>query len=189
MPEGMSAERFEWLDRWTSDPSDVIRTPGSESNVKEIYDACAALSADEANVILNQFCEYGNHLGHVTATAGAVERVFEQYTAGHPSARLAGFVAASGSAGTLGAGDPLKERHGSATAVVEALECPTLLYNGYGEHNIQGIGDKARSTHPQRDQHRRGGGGGQIGLPTSWGCCSPLLRGGGCWLDGGWVTT
>ena len=142
LPEGMSAERFEWLDRWTSDPSDVIRTPGSESNVKEIYDACAALAADEANVILNQFCEYGNHLGHVTATAAAVERVFEHYAAGHPSARLAGFVAASGSAGTLGAGDPLKERHGSATAVVEALECPTLLYNGYGEHNIQGIGDK-----------------------------------------------
>ncbi|MCY3891077.1 MAG: pyridoxal-5'-phosphate-dependent protein subunit beta, partial [bacterium] len=142
LPEGMSAERFEWLDRWTSDPSDVIRTPGSESNVKEIYDACAALAQDEANVILNQFCEYGNHLGHVTATAAAVERVFEHYTAGHSSARLAGFVAASGSAGTLGAGDPLKERHGSATAVVEALECPTLLYNGYGEHNIQGIGDK-----------------------------------------------
>ena len=142
LPEGMSAERFEWLDRWTSDPSDVIRTPGSESNVKEIYDACAALAQDEANVILNQFCEYGNHLGHVTATAAAVERVFEHYTESHSSARLAGFVAASGSAGTLGAGDPLKERHGSATAVVEALECPTLLYNGYGEHNIQGIGDK-----------------------------------------------
>ena len=120
----------------------MIRTPGSESNVKEIYDACAALAADEANVILNQFCEYGNHLGHVTATAAAVERVLEHYLGGHPSARLAGFVAASGSAGTLGAGDPLKERHGSATAVVEALECPTLLYNGYGEHNIQGIGDK-----------------------------------------------
>ena len=142
LPEGMSAERFEWLDRWTSDPSDVIRTPGSESNVKEIYDACAALAADEANVILNQFCEYGNYLGHVTATAGAVERVLEHYAAGHPSSRLAAFVVASGSAGTLGAGDPLKERHGSATAVVEALECPTLLYNGYGEHNIQGIGDK-----------------------------------------------
>ena len=78
----------------------------------------------------------------MTATAAAVERVLEHYTAGHPSARLAGFAAASGSAGTLGAGDPLKERHGSATAVVEALECPTLLYNGYGEHNIQGIGDK-----------------------------------------------
>ena len=142
LPEGMSAERFEWLDRWTSDPSDVIRTPGSESNVKEIYDACAALAADEANVILNQFCEYGNYLGHVTSTAAAVERVLEHYMAGHQSARLAAFVAASGSAGTLGAGDPLKERHGSATAVVEALECPTLLYNGYGEHNIQGIGDK-----------------------------------------------
>ncbi|WP_420639067.1 pyridoxal-phosphate dependent enzyme [Candidatus Poriferisocius sp.] len=142
LPEGMSAERFEWLDRWTSDPADVIRTPGSESNVKEIYDACAALAADPDNVILNQFCEYGNHLGHVTATATAVERVMEHYTGGHPGARLAGFVAASGSAGTLGAGDPLKERHGSVTAVVEALECPTLLYNGYGEHNIQGIGDK-----------------------------------------------
>ncbi len=142
LPEGMSAERFEWLERWTSDPSDVIRTPGSESNVKEIYDACAALAADGANVILNQFCEYGNHLGHVTATATAVERVLEHYMATHPQARLAGFVAASGSAGTLGAGDPLKERHGSAIAVVEALECPTLLYNGYGEHNIQGIGDK-----------------------------------------------
>jgi cysteine synthase len=51
-------------------------------------------------------------------------------------------VAASGSGGTLGAGDYLKERHGSLTVAVEALECPTMLYNGYGEHNIQGIGDK-----------------------------------------------
>ncbi len=142
LPEGMSAERFEWLERWTSDPADVIRTPGSESNVKEIYDACNALAADETNVILNQFCEYGNHLGHVTATATAVERVLEHYQNTHPNARLAGYVSASGSAGTLGAGDPLKERHGSAIGVVEALECPTLLYNGYGEHNIQGIGDK-----------------------------------------------
>ncbi|MYG94428.1 MAG: pyridoxal-phosphate dependent enzyme [Acidimicrobiia bacterium] len=142
LPEGMSAERFEWLQRWTSDPADVIRTPGSESNVKEIYDACNALAADETNVILNQFCEYGNHLGHVTATATAVEQVLEHYLTTHPNARLAGFVSASGSAGTLGAGDPLKERHGSVIGVVEALECPTLLYNGYGEHNIQGIGDK-----------------------------------------------
>ncbi len=142
LPEGMSAERFEWLERWTSDPKDVIRTPGSESNVKEIYDTCNALAADETNVILNQFCEYGNHLGHVTATASAIERVLEHYAAKHPQARLAGYVSASGSAGTLGAGDPLKERHGSIIGVVEALECPTLLYNGYGEHNIQGIGDK-----------------------------------------------
>src|SRR5207244_4119847 len=49
---------------------------------------------------------------------------------------------ASGSAGTLGAGDYLKERYGSMIVAVEALECPTMLRNGFGEHNIQGIGDK-----------------------------------------------
>ena len=51
-------------------------------------------------------------------------------------------MSATGSAGTLGAGDYLKERHGSKIVAVEALECPTMLYNGFGEHNIQGIGDK-----------------------------------------------
>jgi hypothetical protein len=52
------------------------------------------------------------------------------------------FVCASGSGGTLAAGDYLKERLGVEIAAVESLECPTLLCNGYGEHNIQGIGDK-----------------------------------------------
>jgi hypothetical protein len=56
--------------------------------------------------------------------------------------RLAAFVAASGSAGTLAAGDYLKEKHGARIVAVEAAECPTLLRNGFGEHNIQGIGDK-----------------------------------------------
>ena len=55
---------------------------------------------------------------------------------------LAAYVAASGSAGTLGAGDYLKDQTGCKIVPVEALECPTMLYNGYGEHNIQGIGDK-----------------------------------------------
>ena len=55
LPENMSRERFEWLDRWVSNPEDVIRTPGSESNVKEIYDACHQLEQDEDNFILNQF--------------------------------------------------------------------------------------------------------------------------------------
>ena len=142
LPEGMSAERFEWLDRWVDDPSDIIRTPGSESNVKEIYDACARLAAEPDTVVLNQFCEYGNHLGHVSATARAAEVVFERLQDQRPELRLAAYVSASGSAGTLGAGDALKDHHGTQIAVVEALECPTLLYNGYGEHNIQGIGDK-----------------------------------------------
>ena len=142
LPEGMSAERFEWLDQWVADPADVIRTPGSESNVKEIYDRCAELERDPANVIVNQFSEFGNYLGHYLCTGRALERVFEDLRASEPDLRLAAFVAGSGSAGTLGAGDHLKEAFGARIAVVEPVECPTLLYNGYGAHNIQGIGDK-----------------------------------------------
>jgi cysteine synthase len=142
LPEGMSAERFAWLRRWTASEGDIVRTPGSESNVKEIYDACARLEKDPANVVLNQFREFGNHLAHVTCTAAAVERAFEAHRAAHRSARLAAFVSATGSAGTIGAGNPLRERHGARVVAVEALECPTLLYNGYGAHEIQGIGDK-----------------------------------------------
>ena len=142
LPEGMSRERFEWLERWVADPADVIRTPGTESNVKEIYDRCAELAREPDTVILNQFAEFGNHLAHRMCTGPAVERVFEEMRAQDPSLRLRAFVSASGSAGTLGAGSHLHERFGSLTVAVEALECPTLLYNGFGQHNIQGIGDK-----------------------------------------------
>ena len=51
-------------------------------------------------------------------------------------------MSASGSSGTLAAGDYLKDKYNTKIAVVEATECPTLLFNGFGEHNIQGIGDK-----------------------------------------------
>ena len=51
-------------------------------------------------------------------------------------------MSATGSAGTIAAGDWLKDRYGTKIVAVEALECPTLLENGFGEHNIQGIGDK-----------------------------------------------
>jgi cysteine synthase len=142
LPENMSRERFDWLDRWVADPEDVIRTPGSESNVKEIYDECARLAADPGNFVLNQFSELSNHLGHHTVTGPALEQLFEGLCQRQPGLRLAAFVAASGSAGTLGAGDYLKDRHGARIVAVEALECPTMLYNGFGEHNIQGIGDK-----------------------------------------------
>lgn len=140
LPEGMSRERFDWLDRWIGDPDDVIRTYGTESNVKEIYDACNELEKDPSNVIFNQFSQFWNHLGHYWVTGRALEHVYE-HVAG-PGSRLAAYVSASGSAGTLGAGDYLKDRHGSKIVAVEALECPTMLYNGFGEHNIQGIGDK-----------------------------------------------
>ena len=141
LPEGMSRERFEWLDRWIDRPEDVIRTYGTESNVKEIYDECHELAKDPANVILNQFSEFSNHLGHYAVTGPALAGVYEQVTRHRPG-RLAAFVSASGSAGTLGAGDHLKEALGARIVAVEALQVPTMLYNGYGDHNIQGIGDK-----------------------------------------------
>jgi cysteine synthase len=142
LPEGMSRERFAWLDDWVADPADIIATPGTESNVKEIYDKCAELSRDPGNVIFNQFSEFGNHLAHYLCTGSALGNVFDAMREERPALRLAAFVSASGSAGTLGAGDRLKESHGARIVAVEALECPTMLYNGFGEHNIQGIGDK-----------------------------------------------
>ena len=141
LPEGMSRERFQWLENWVSDPGDIVRTPGTESNVKEIYDACHRLAQDPDNVILNQFNEFGNYIAHRAVTGPALEKVFHAVSNGSQLKPRA-FVAASGSAGTLATGDHLKQTLRTDIAVVEALECPTLLYNGYGEHNIQGIGDK-----------------------------------------------
>jgi cysteine synthase len=142
LPEEMSRERFDWLGRWVRDPEDVIRTPGSESNVREIWDKCAELAEDPANLVVDQFAEFGNYLAHYLVSGPAFTRIFEVLQAARPGLRLAAFVAASGSAGTLAAGDYLKERHGARIVAVEASECPTLLRNGFGEHNIQGIGDK-----------------------------------------------
>jgi cysteine synthase len=142
LPAGMSRERFDWLQSWVADPADIIRTPGTESNVKEIYDKCAELKRDEQNVILNQFSEFANYLIHYHCTGHAFDRVFGHLKWDHNDYRLAAFVSATGSAGTIAAGDRLKKLYGTKIAAVEAVECPTMLCNGYGEHNIQGIGDK-----------------------------------------------
>jgi cysteine synthase len=142
LPEGMSRERFDWLEKWATDPSDIIRTVGTESNVKEIYDKCNELERDPDNIIFNQFSEFGNHLAHYLCTGRAMAHVFETLKKSAPELRLRGYTSATGSAGTLAAGDYLKDEYGARIVAVEALECPTLLYNGFGEHNIQGIGDK-----------------------------------------------
>jgi cysteine synthase len=145
LPEGMSKARFDWLAEWTEDPNDVIRTYGTESNVKEIYDECNRLAQDPQNVILNQFAEFANYLGHYNVTGRALAHVFEHVSTSADSTRhlkLRAFTSATGSAGTIGAGDYLKEKYGTAIVAAEALECPTMLMNGFGEHNIQGIGDK-----------------------------------------------
>jgi len=139
LPEEMSAERFAWL---KGIASEVIATPGCESNVKEIYDKCWEIRRSRPEcVIFNQFEEFGNPTWHYHVTGSIVQEVFERI--GGPGARLAAWVSATGSAGTIGAGDFLKTRHPQALVVaVEALQCPTLYACGFGGHRIEGIGDK-----------------------------------------------
>ena len=141
LPEGMSAERFEWLEKWVENKRDIIRTVGTESNVKEIYDACNMLRKDPKNDVINQFDEYYNYGIHRAVSGPSFEQSFLDVK-GKSNLKPRFYVSASGSSGTLAAGDYLKDKYDTKIAVVEPTECPTLLHNGYGEHNIQGIGDK-----------------------------------------------
>jgi cysteine synthase len=139
LPEGMSRERFDWLEAIAGE---VIRTPGSESNVKEIFDACWELRRSGRDVVIfNQFDEFGNYLWHHTVTGPAMQAVLDARL--RPDDRYRGLVVSTGSAGTIAAGDHLKTLHPtSRVAAVEAVQCPTLLSAGYGSHRIEGIGDK-----------------------------------------------
>ena len=140
LPEEMSRERFIWLKEIGAE---VIATPGCESNVKEIYDKCWELRATRGDdiVIFNQFEQFGNAIWHYHQTGGIVHDVFDQVAA--PDSRLAGYVSATGSAGTIAAGDYLRNKHPLVrVAATEALQCPTLLRMGFGGHRIEGIGDK-----------------------------------------------
>ncbi len=139
LPEGMSKERFDWLSKVAGE---VITTPGSESNVKEIFDKCWELRKNRKDLfIFNQFEEFGNHLWHFEVTGHALEEVLRKEMSVND--RCAGFVSLTGSAGTLGAGDYLKRVFPQSKIVAgEALQCPTLLFSGYGQHRIEGIGDK-----------------------------------------------
>ncbi len=139
LPEEMSRERFEWL---RSIGAEVIATPGCESNVKEIYDQCWEIRRTRPEcVIFNQFEEFGNAIWHYHLTGPFVEEVFTRLAA--PRDRLAAYVSATGSGGTIAAGDYLRTRFPLLRVVAtEALQCPTLLRCGFGGHRIEGIGDK-----------------------------------------------
>lgn len=139
LPAEMSKERFEWLKTMAEE---VIATPGCESNVREIFEKCIEIEATRPDaVIFNQFDQLPNHLWHYSVTGPAMEEAFEAMKRGDE--RLALTMFSSGSAGTLGAGTYLKERHfGTRVGVGEALQCPTILENGFGGHRIEGIGDK-----------------------------------------------
>jgi len=139
LPEGMSKERFEWL---KSVAGETIATPGSESNVKEIFDKCWELrKSGQDLMIFNQFEEFGNYLWHYEITGHAMEEVIRKEL--RSGGRFGGVALTTGSAGTIGCGDYLKQAFPTSQIIAsEALQCPTLLMNGFGAHRIEGIGDK-----------------------------------------------
>ncbi len=138
LPQEMSRERFQWLE---SIGAEIIATPGCESNVKEIFDKTNELKQDPSCMVFNQFEEMGNHLWHYTVTGNAIAEVFASIR--REGDRFAGACFTTGSAGTIGAGDRLRELYPEMKlGAGEALQCPTLLDNGFGGHRIEGIGDK-----------------------------------------------
>jgi cysteine synthase len=141
LPQGMSRERFDWL---KTVATEIIATPGTESNVKEIFDKVHELKVTRNDVTaFNQFEEMGNYLWHYSVTGPAIAEAFENMTKRDGSLNFSGACFTSGSAGTLASGDFLKQRYPQARlAVGEALQCPTILNNGFGNHRIEGIGDK-----------------------------------------------
>ena len=139
LPEGMSRERFEWLETIAGE---IIATPGTESNVKEIFDKCWELrSSGQDLMIFNQFEEFGNYLWHYEVTGHAMEEVLRAVMG--PKDTYHGAAYTTGSAGTIASGDYLKQIFPYSKIIAsEALQCPTLLMNGFGAHRIEGIGDK-----------------------------------------------
>lgn len=138
LPAEMSKERFDWLH---SIGAEVIDTPGCESNVKEIFDKTNELKQDPGYMVFNQFEEMGNPLWHYNVTGNALADLFEAVK--RPGDRFSGACFTSGSAGTMSTGDRLKELYPKLKlGVGEALQCPTILNNGFGGHRIEGIGDK-----------------------------------------------
>ncbi len=141
LPEEMSAERFEKIEGYGAR---ISATPGSESNVKEIYDRVRELKADPDNFILNQFADWGNYRFHHHCTGGAALALARDLEAqGIGGGKIAAFVSAMGSAGTIAAADRIRQdQPGLKTVAVEPIQCPTLYNVGFGAHAIEGIGDK-----------------------------------------------
>ena len=142
LPEDMSKERFDLIESYGAR---VIKTPGCESNVKEIYDKCNELRTSDPRVrVLNQFEVLGNYRFHYHVTGNTiVELAAELAAQGVGNGRVSAFTSAMGSAGTIAAGDRLKQAWPEHKIVgLEPIQCPTIYWNGYGGHDIQGIGDK-----------------------------------------------
>ena len=165
LPAGMSQERFDWLDEWCANPAeDVIKTVGTESNVKEIYDACNALAKDPTNFVLNQFCEFGNHLAHYEVTGRALGHVFEHVRAASGPRLAAGRIRQRH---RIGRHDrrrrPVEgqlrhqDRRRRGARMPDAAR-ERLRRAQHPRHRRQ-----ARAADPQRDEHRRRRGGQRSG--------------------------
>lgn len=140
LPAEMSKERFDWL---KTVAGEIIATPGCESNVKEIFDKCHELDETRGKhiVIFNQFEQFENYLWHYEITGSAILEIIKKL--GIKSDNVRGYASSTGSGGTLAAGDHLKDVYPNLKiGAGEALQCPTLLRNGFGGHRIEGIGDK-----------------------------------------------
>ncbi len=140
LPEEMSKERF---DKITYYGAKYIKTPGCESNVKEIYDKTHELEREPNTIIANQFAEFANYRFHYFVTGNTLVELFEELKRSGIAKRVAGITSAMGSAGTIASGDRLKQIHPDCKVIgLEPVQCPTLYSNGFGGHDIQGIGDK-----------------------------------------------
>ena len=151
LPAEMSKERFDWLSKIAGQ---VIATPGCESNVKEIFDKTWELKQDPSMMIFNQFEEMGNPLWHYNVTGYALADLFEAVK--KPGQNFAGACFTSGSAGTMSAGDLLRERYpGLKLGVGEAPSAPPFSRTASAATASRA---SATSTFPdpQREEHRHG---------------------------------
>lgn len=140
LPEGMSQERF---DKITYYGAKYVKTPGCESNVKEIYDKTHELEREPNTIIVNQFAEFGNYRFHYYVTGNTLLELFDELKKQGVATRFAAITSAMGSSGTIACGDRVKQVHPECRVVgLEPIQCPTLYCNGFGGHDIQGIGDK-----------------------------------------------
>lgn len=138
MPDNMSKERYERIQKYGGR---LDLTPGTESDViltlertHKVY-----ISRPEDYVVLAQFELMPNYRFHRYVTGDAVVQAAQ----GIGNGRVAAFVSAPGSAGTLAAGDHVKSLWPDSKIVaLEPRECSTLFNGGQGQHRIEGIGDK-----------------------------------------------
>jgi hypothetical protein len=86
----------------------------------------------------------GNYRFHYHVTGNTIaELAAELERNGIGNGTIAAFCSAMGSAGTIAAGDRVKQEFRDCKIIgLEPIQCPTLFNNGYGTHDIQGIGDK-----------------------------------------------